>query len=390
MPVCFDATFQGYRRPGGRCGTRNHVLILSINGLVGPAAARIAAVVRPTLLVCTPYGRGQFGEDKLAHVRQMVGLGSSPNVASVLIVGADRGTAETIAGEIEKRTASAEAITLDDVHEDALELSSKGARIAARLVREASRQRRESAPVSDLFLGVECGHSDATSGLVANPLAGALVDRLIDAGGTAVIGETIEWLGAEHLLGRRARSPAVAEAILAAVARREQAVAATGVDLTGNNPGAENIRGGLSTIEEKSLGAIAKVGTRPIDGVLALAQAPTGPGLYVMDAPGFSPESLTGFAAAGAQLMLFTTGPGNSFCSAVAPTIKLSARPATVVDLPEQIDFDAGQVFAGVEDIDCAADRLFAHLLEVASGFRTWGEVLNESSETFARVGGSL
>ena len=170
------------------------------------------------------------------------------------------------------------------MHEDSLALSARGTRIAARLAHDASRLRREPAPLSSLFLAVECGHSDATSGLVANPLAGRVVDRLVEAGGTAVFGETIEWLGAEHLLARRAATPAVGAAIVAAVERREAAVAAAGIDLTGNNPGAENIRGGLSSIEEKSLGAIAKGGTRPIAGCSALAEAPPDPGLYVMDA----------------------------------------------------------------------------------------------------------
>jgi altronate dehydratase large subunit len=388
--VSGDRTFLGYARPDGRAGVRNRVLILSINGLVAPAARRIAAAVTPTLLVATPYGRGQFGADKRAHAEQMVGLGRNPNVAAVLVVGADRATADGIAAQIAASRKPTEVVALDDVHEDALALSLHGTRAAARLVHNASRQRREPVAVSSLFLGIECGHSDATSGLVANPLAGRIVDRLIDAGGTAVVGETVEWLGAEHLLARRAVTPAVAEAITAAVQRREAAIAASGIDLLHDNPGAENIRGGLSSIEEKSLGAIAKAGSRRIDGVLALAEAPATPGLYFMDAPFFSPESLTGFAAAGAQLMLFTTGAGNSFCSAIAPTIKVSARPETLVRLGEQIDFDASPVFAGTEDLDRAADRLFTLLLDVASGFRTWGEVLSESAETIARIGGSL
>jgi len=385
-----SASFLGYPRPDGRVGIRNRVLIMAINGLVAPAAGRIAAAVRPALLVTSPYGRGQFGADKRAHAQQLIGLGRNPNVAAVLIVGADRMTADGMAEQIRTSGKPTEVVALDDVQEDALALSLQGIRAAARLVRNASRQRREARAVSSLFVGVECGHSDATSGLVANPLAGKVVDRLIDAGGTAVIGETLEWLGAEHLLARRAATPAVAEAITAAVQRREAAISASGVDPFHDNPGAENIRGGLSSIEEKSLGAIAKGGTRPIDGVLALAEAPARAGLYFMDAPFFSPESLTGFAAAGAQVMLFTTGAGNSFCSAVAPTIKISAKPETLARLGEQIDFDASPAFSGTEDLDHAADRLFSLLLDVASGFRTWGEILSESSESIARIGGSL
>jgi altronate dehydratase large subunit len=383
-------TFAAYRRPHGRVGIRNHVLVLGLNGLVARAAGRIAGAVTGAVLAASPYGRGQFGPDQEAHTAQLVGLARNPNVAATLVVGADRVTADAVAHAIATGGATVATVTLDDVHEDALALSERGTRIAAELARDASCLRREPAPLSSLFLAVECGHSDATSGLVANPLAGRIVDRVVDAGGTAVFGETIEWLGAEHLLARRAATREVGEAIVAAVKRREAAVAAAGIDLTGNNPGAENIRGGLSSIEEKSLGAIAKGGSRAITGLLALAEAPSKPGLYVMDASGFSPESMTGFAAAGAQAMLFTTGAGNSFCSALAPTLKISARPATIEYLDTQIDFDASGVFAGREDIGEAADRLFALLLDVCSGTRTWGELLSETAESFARTGGSL
>ena len=383
-------TFDGFPRPGGRHGVRNHVLVLGLNGLVARAAGRIAAGVGGTVLFASWYGRGQFGPDKDAHTAQLVGLGRNPNVAATLVVGADRPATDDVAHAIAQAGKPVGTVALDDVHEDALALSAAGTRIAAMLARDASRLRREPAPLSELFLAVECGHSDATSGLVANPLAGRVVDRLVDAGGTAVFGETIEWLGAEHVLAQRAVDPAVGADIVEAVRRREAAVAAAGYDLTGNNPGAENIRGGLSSIEEKSLGAIAKGGSRPIAGVLAIAQAPGASGVYVMDGPAFSPDSMTGFAAAGAQVMLFTTGAGNSYVSALAPTVKISARPDTIAHLPAQIDFDASAVFAGREDLDAAAARLFALLVDVCSGTRTWGEVLGEGAESIIRTGGSL
>jgi altronate dehydratase large subunit len=383
-------SFAGYGRADGRYGVRNYVLVLGINGLVARAAERIQRSVAGSIVFASSYGRGQYGADKEAHFAQLVGLGRNPNVAATLVVGADRPAAEAVAEAIAAAGKTALAIALDDVHEDTLELSVRGARVAAQLARDASRIRREPAPVSSLFVAVECGHSDATSGVASNPLAGKVVDRIVDAGGTAVFGETIEWLGAEHVLARRAATAGVAAAIVAAVRRREDAVAGVGLDLTGNNPGVENIRGGLSSIEEKSLGAIAKGGSRPIAGVLGVAESPKRAGAYVMDAPCFSPESMTGFAAAGAQVMLFTTGAGNSYCSAVAPTIKISARPDTVARLSTQIDFDASGVFEGRDDPDAAADCLYALLLEVCSGTRTWGELLGESGESIIRVGGSL
>ena len=382
-------TFAGYRRTDGRYGIRNHVLVLGVNGLVARTAERVARAVRHCVLVASPYGRGQYGHDHDVHRAQLVGIASNANVAATLVIGADRPTTDAIATAIERAGKPVAALALDDVDEDALELGTQGVRIAATLARNASRQVREAAPIAALIVAAECGHSDATSGIVANPLVGKVVDRVLDAGGTAMFGETVEWLGAEHLLARRGARD-VAEAIIQAVHRREAAIAATGVDLTGSNPGAENIRGGLSSIEEKSLGAIAKGGSRPVAGLLSIAERPKAPGLYVMDAPGFSPESMTAFVAAGAQLVLFTTGAGNSYCSTIAPTVKISGRPGTAARLATQIDFDASAVFAGAEDIDAAAARLFETMIAVCSGLRTWGELLGESAESIVRTGESL
>jgi altronate dehydratase large subunit len=386
-----DKTFLGFRREGGRAGVRNETLVLAVNGLVGGAARRIAAAMPDARPVATPYGRGQIGPDKEAHLQQLVGLGANPNVGAALILGADRKSADAVAGEIGRRSSRPlDVLTLDDVHEDALELTARGIRACARLVRETSKLRREPVPVSELYLGIECGHSDATSGLTSNRLAGAVVDRLVDKGGSAVIGETIEWLGAEHSLRGRARDAAIGEAIVQAVLTREASVAALGVDLLGNNPGEENIRGGLSTIEEKSLGAIAKSGTRPIQDLLSFAAPPQTAGLHLMEGPSFSPESMTGFVASGVQMILFSTGPGNSYCSLLAPTIKISANPDTRATLGEQIDFDASPNFVGRESLDATADRLLARVLDFASGTLTWGEVLREGAECFYRTGASL
>jgi altronate dehydratase large subunit len=386
-----EKTFLGFPRRSGRAGVRNHLLILGVNGLIGAAAGRVAAALPGSKLVATPYGRGQFGPDKECHFRQLAGIGANPNIGAVLVVGVDRGSAEEVANAIAARSpALVELITLDDTREDGLELTAAAIRLGARLAREISRARREPVSVAELYLGIECGHSDASSGLAANPLAGAVADRLIDAGGTAVIGETIEWLGAEHALRHRGAEPETGEAIVRAVALREAAVKAAGVDLLGNNPGAENIRGGLSTIEEKSLGAVAKAGSGPVSGLLPFAEPPASAGLYLMDGPSFSPESITGFVASGSQMILFTTGPGNSYCSLLAPTIKISANPQTGEFVPNQLDFDAGRVFEARETPDAAADRLFDEMIGFASGTLTWGEATGEGAESFTRIGASL
>jgi len=386
-----ERTFLGFPRPGGRAGTRNRLLVLGINGLIAATAARVATALPFARLVATPYGRGQFGPDKECHFRQLAGIGANPNNGAVLVIGVDRKSADDVAAAIAARSAApVEVLTLDDTKEDALELGAWAIRAGASLSREISRARRAPVPLSELYLGVECGHSDASSGLAANPLSGALADRLVDAGGTVVIGETIEWLGAEDALRARSADSETGEAIVRAVAAREAAVMAAGVDLLGNNPGQENIRGGLSTIEEKSLGAIAKAGTRTVTALLPFAEPPQRPGLHLMDGPSFSPESMTGFVASGTQMILFTTGPGNSCCSLIAPTIKISGNPAARAQIKHQFDFDASRIFEGQESPDAAAGRLLEEVIAFASGMLTWGEAVGEGAECFTRIGASL
>ena len=383
-------SFHGYLRPDGSAGVRNDLLVLSITGLTGPTARRIGQAIRGAKVVTMPYGSGLVGEDRAVHTRALAGMGRHPNVGAALVIGGDGPKVEDIGARIAETGKSVETLVLDDCGHDCLTLTDRGLRIAAGLARDISRRRREELPLSKLFLAAECGRSDPSSGLVSNPLVGRILDRVVDAGGRAVFGETTEWLGAEHLLSKRAAEPAVAEAVIAAAHRREQLAIDGGVDLTGNNPGPTNIAAGLSSIEEKSLGAIMKGGNRPIRGVLGIAEPPPGPGLYVMDAPAYAPESLTGMVTAGAQMALFTTGPGNSFVSALAPTLKISANPETVARLQNQIDFDASAVFRGARTLDDAAAELFALLLEVASGSATWGEILIEGEEVVSRLGPAL
>ena len=382
--------FLGYHRADGTVGVRNHVLVLSVTGLTGPSARRIGRAVPGARVVTTPYGSGLMGEDARLQRRALVGLGCHPNVAATLVVGATPPYVAEIAADIAASGRPVEALILDDCEHDAITLTERGTRLAARMLHAASRLTRKPAPLSALFVGLECGRSDPSSGLVSNPLAGRIADAVVEHGGRAAFGETVEWLGAEHLLARRAATAHVAHAIEAAVQRREAAAVASGMDLTGNNPGPTNIAAGLSTIEEKSLGAIAKGGRTPVRGVVDIAERPAGAGLYVMDAPAYAPESVTGMVAAGAQVVLFTTGVGNSFVSALAPTLKISANPVSARRLTEQLDFDASGVFERRETLDAATERLLAQVVEVASGALTWGEILDEGEEVISRLGPAL
>jgi altronate dehydratase large subunit len=337
-----------------------------------------------------PYGGGLLGEDRAVHLRSLAGFGRNPNVGAVVLLGSDPPKVAALAAEIGATGKPVEAICLDDCRHDALELTNRAVRAGARLRRQISRQRRVPIPLSKLFAGMECGRSDPSSGMVANPLIGSIADAIVRMGGRVVFGETLEWLGAEHLLARRAATTTVRNALVQAVLRREGVAAQHGLDLLGNNPDPTNIAAGLSTIEEKSLGSIAKSGSAAIAGVLRIGEAPAAPGLHAMDAPSYSPESLSGFVAAGAQLLLFSTGVGNSYVSMLAPTIKISANPATTAALGEQVDFDASAVFKGARSLDDAAAALLDVVIDIASGTLTWGEILDEGDEIVSRSGEAL
>jgi altronate dehydratase large subunit len=382
--------WMGFHRPDGSVGARNDLLVLSLAGLTGPCARRVAAALPLSKCVTMPYGGGLLGEDKAAHMRSLIGFGTNPNVAGVLLIGSDVPKVAAVTQAIAATGKPVTAVCLDDCDHDVLTLTDRAIRAGAALQREISRQRRQAAPLSALCLGMECGRSDPSSGMVANPLIGLITDTLVAGGAQVIFGETMEWLGAEHLLARRAATPQVAQALIKAVSRREAVAVSQGEDLLGNNPGPTNIAAGLSTIEEKSLGAIAKSGTATIQGVLAVAERPAGPGLYAMDASAYAPESLSGFVAAGAQMLLFSTGVGNSYVSQLAPTVKISANPRACRALHQQLDFDASAVFEGRQTLQAAADQLLPVILEIASGTLTWGEVLGEGDEVVSRMGEAL
>lgn len=380
----------GYHRPDGSVGVRNDLLVLSITGLTGPSARRVAAALPHAKCVTMPFGSGLLGADAHVHTQSLIGFGANPNVGGVLLIGSDAPKLAEVAQAITATGKPLASVCLDDCDHDALTLSDRAIRAGAQLQRDISRLRRQPAPLSALCVGLECGRSDPSSGMVANPLIGLVADALERAGARVIFGETLEWLGAEHLLAKRGATPEVAQALVAAVDRRERLAKSHGKDLLGNNPGATNIAAGLSTIEEKSLGAIAKSGSATIQGVLSVAERPSGPGLYAMDASAYSPESLSGFVSSGAQVLLFSTGVGNSYVSLLAPTIKLSANPRAGRSLQQQLDFDASAVFEGRMAIQDAADQVLQLLLEVASGTMTWGEALGEGDEVVSRLGEAL
>ncbi|MEM9140177.1 MAG: UxaA family hydrolase, partial [Pseudomonadota bacterium] len=314
-------TFPGYLRPDGRYGIRNTVVLLSAMDNTNPSAQRIGEMVQGTTVLATPFGRGQIGADMEVTRQTLANLALHPNVAAALVLSLSEETAEAIAARIRPSGKPVAVLGLQETG-SALDLTLKGAQAAAGMVIEASAHRRVDAPVSALTVGVECGGSDATSGLASNPATGRFADRLVDAGGSIVLSEPAEFMGAEHLLAARAERPEDAARIIDMVKWFEDEALRNGVDMRGTNPTPDNIAGGLTTLEEKSLGAIAKGGTRPVVEVTDYAEKAQRAGLVVMDTPSAACESMTGLAAGGCQIILFSTGRGNAIGAPVAPTIK--------------------------------------------------------------------
>ena len=383
-------TFLGYQRQQGQPGIRNTLLILNVSGLTQPAARKIEAALSDAVLVSMPHGNGLTGNNDLQVNRILLNLAANPNVGAILVLSSDKRRAALFADAHSKLGKPFEFLSLGDCDRDIIAFTARAVRIAARLLVDISRQTREICAVSELTLGLQCGMSDPSSGIAANPLLGVLSDTHIDAGGTVIFSETAEWLGCEQSVAERAASKPVSDAILKSVSRRERLAVEAGIDLLGNNPNQANIDSGLSTIEDKAIGSIAKSGSQPISSMVDFGQRPTTAGLHAMDGPSFSPESLTGLAAAGAQMILFTTGCGNSYVSALCPTVKITANPDVASALPDQIDFDCSDLITDDRSLDDAKARLEDEIAAIASGALTLGEVLLEGDEVISRFGESL
>jgi len=367
----------GYVRPDGRVGIRNHTVVIPSSVCAGEVAMRIASHVEGAVALPNQHGCCQVGADLDLVTNTLIGLGKNPNVAAVLVVGlgCEGVPAKKVAGEIATTGKRVEYITIQDCG-GTLKAEEIGTRIARQMAQEAALLKREEVDMADLILAVECGGSDTTSGLAANPVAGYVLDKLIELGGTSMFSETTEIIGAEHLLAKRAVSREVADKLLTFVRRCEEKAKTMGVDMRGGQPTPGNIEGGISTIEEKSLGCIYKGGTKPVQGVLDYAESPAGKGLYIMDTPGQDIESITGMTAGGAQLVIFTTGRGTPTGSPIAPVLKITANPDTYKKMEDNIDFNAGTIVEGDETVREAGERLFQELVEVCNGKLTKAEVL--------------
>ena len=383
--------FWGYSRPDGSVGVRNHVLILPATRNVNYICHRIALAVPGVTTFYTTGEYGRTGGDRKRLARFLTGIARNPNVANVLLIGMPHGygypefQTDALAAEIAKSGTRLEVLNVDRC--GGLEGTVvQGIRLARELVREATAMRREAAPLSKLTIGMKCGDSDATSGLAGNPALGRAVDRLIDAGGTALFSETLELIGAEQTLVQRAKTPEVAQRLLRLIADWEARAASIGEDIRTINPIPENIAAGITTLEEKSLGAVEKTGTRELSGVLDYCERPGEPGLWLMDAWMSSYSLLPSFAAAGAQIVLYQLGgnelpPEDAPLSAVdpglvAPLLTISGNPRTAKAAGDYLDVSTGGVLLGTETLDAAGEHILEEIVRAANGRATRGETM--------------
>jgi len=373
-----EGIFYGYERPNGRVGVRNHVLLLPTVVCSAHVASCISMAVKGTTTLYNQFGCAQAGEDFKTTVKTLIGLGKNPNIASVLVIalGCENTPYRDVAEEIQKTGKRVELMVIQEVG-GTIKAIEHGTRIAETFVEEASLVQKRAFKAGELTVAVECGGSDWTSGIASNPAVGYAMDKLIEKKGTVVFSETSEIIGAEHILARRARDEEVKEKLLKMVAKIEKRSEMAGVDIREANPSPGNIAGGITTLDEKSLGAIYKGGTKPLEGALEYAEEiPKRAGLFFMDTPGYDVESMVGMVAGGAQLVVFTTGLGTPLGNPIAPVIKVTGNSETYQRMSDNIDINVGTIIDGLEDIEEAGSRIYREVLSVASGKRTKAEAL--------------
>jgi (2R)-sulfolactate sulfo-lyase subunit beta len=380
------SSFWGYRRENGRVGVRNHVIILPVDDLSNAVAQAVENNIKGTMAIPHPYGRLQFGADLELHFRTLIGAGSNPNVAAVVVIGIEEQWTARVVEGIKKtgKPVAGFGIELHGDHDTILRAS----RAAREFLQIASELRREERPLKDLWVSTKCGESDTTSGCGANPTVGNAFDKLYPHGVTMVFGETTELTGGEHLVAARCRNDEVRKKFQFVFDRYQEVINRHKTnDLTDSQPTKGNIAGGLTTIEEKALGNIQKIGRQcKVDGVLDKAETPTASGLWFMDSSSAAAEMVTLCAAAGFAVHFFPTGQGNVIGNPILPVIKLCANPRTVRTMAEHIDVDVSGLLRKEMNPDQAGDKLLECMFRTANGRLTAAEALGHREFVLTRL----
>ena len=381
-----DTTFQGYRRENGRVGIRNHVIILPLDDLSNAASEAVAHNIKGAMAIPHPYGRLQFGADLDLHFRTLIGTGSNPNVAAVVVIGIEDGWTQKV---VEGIAATGKPVVGFGIeghgdHETILKASRK----AREFVQWASEKQREECNISELWVSTKCGESDTTSGCGANPTVGNAFDKLHALGNTLVFGETSEITGGEQIVAARCATDEIRERFMFMFNRYQDMINRHKTsDLSDSQPTKGNIAGGLTTIEEKAMGNIQKIGKKcTVDGVIDKAEMPTHSGLWFMDSSSAAAEMVTLCAASGYVVHLFPTGQGNVIGNPILPVIKICANPRTVRLMSEHIDVDCSGLLQRELSLDQTGDKLLANMLATANGRLTDAEVLGHREFVLTRL----
>ncbi|HID7791579.1 TPA: UxaA family hydrolase [Clostridioides difficile] len=380
--------FYGYKRPDGRVGIRNHILILPTSVCASDTTRIIASQVQGAVTFNNQNGCSQVHSDQQLTMDVMAGYAANPNVYGVIVVslGCENCQNDLVVDAIKERTNKPiKTLVIQEEH-GTLKTIEKAVRYAREMAQEASLLRKEEFPISELILGTECGGSDPTSGLAANPLIGELSDKLVDLGATSILSETTEFIGAEHILARRAVNEEVKEKILHIVHRYENSLKLVGEEVREGNPSPGNIAGGLTSLEEKSLGCIHKGGHRQISEVYDYAKQIDKKGLVIMDTPGNDASSVAGMVAGGAQIVVFSTGRGTPSGNPIAPVIKITGNKITFANMEDNLDFDASPVIYGSQTMEELTDDLLNMVVDVANGKQSKAESLGYTEMAIARV----
>ena len=378
--------FHGYRRDNGRVGVRNHVIILPVDDLSNTAAEAVAHNVKGTLAIPHPYGRLQFGADLDLHFRTLIGAGSNPNVAAVVVIGIEEGWTKRVVDGIAStgKPVTGFGIELHGDHDTIMRAS----KVAKEYLQYASEQQRVECALEDLWVTCKCGESDTTSGCGSNPTVGNAFDKLYEVGCTLVFGETTELTGGEQIVAARCRDDKVRADFMHVFDRYQEVINRHKTsDLSDSQPTKGNIAGGLTTIEEKALGNIQKIGKKcVVDGVLDKAEMPSHAGLWFMDSSSAAAEMVTLCAAAGFVVHFFPTGQGNVIGNPILPVIKICANPRTVRTMSEHVDVDTSGLLQREITMDQAGDKLIDMMFRTANGRLTAAEALGHREFVMTRL----